>query len=83
MAPARLRRVDERFTAHVARFPHILAVICAPTGGRRRARVGTVPVRALAVEKIADLEAKIVDLQAMRAGLARQVQTCEQPRDGG
>ena len=36
-------------------------------------------VRALAVEKIADLE-RINDLQGLRAGLARLVATCERPR---
>jgi DNA-binding transcriptional MerR regulator len=37
--------------------------------------------RELAAAKIADLDARIADLQAMRWGLARLVQTCEQPRD--
>lgn len=37
--------------------------------------------RELATAKIADLDARIADLQAMRSGLARLVQTCEQPRD--
>ena len=30
--------------------------------------------------KVADLDARITDLQAMRAALARLVATCEQPR---
>ena len=37
--------------------------------------------RALASDKIDDLERRIADLQAMRAALARLVETCEQPRD--
>lgn len=37
--------------------------------------------RGMAVEKIADLESRIADLQAMRGALARLVETCEQPRD--
>ncbi|WP_281689628.1 MerR family transcriptional regulator [Pseudonocardia thermophila] len=37
--------------------------------------------RELATAKIADLDARIADLLAMRSGLARLVQTCEQPRD--
>ena len=37
--------------------------------------------RELATAKISDLDARIADLQAMREGLARLVQTCEQPRE--
>lgn len=37
--------------------------------------------REMAAEKIADLEAKIADLQAMRAALTRLVETCEHPPD--
>ncbi len=37
--------------------------------------------RAVSEEKIADLDVRIADLQAMRAALARLVATCEQPRD--
>lgn len=37
--------------------------------------------RSISVEKIADLDARIADLQAMRAALARLVATCEQPRN--
>lgn len=37
-------------------------------------------VRALALEKIADLERRIHDLQALQAGLTRLVATCERPR---
>jgi hypothetical protein len=33
------------------------------------------------VAKVADLDARITDLRAMRAALARLVATCEQPRD--
>jgi DNA-binding transcriptional MerR regulator len=36
--------------------------------------------RALATEKIADLERRIAQLQTMRAALARLVDTCDQPR---
>lgn len=36
--------------------------------------------RELAAEKIADLEAKIADLQAMKTALTRLVQTCQRPR---
>jgi MerR family mercuric resistance operon transcriptional regulator len=36
-------------------------------------------VRALAEEKIADLERRIADLQRLRVGLARLVATCERP----
>jgi DNA-binding transcriptional MerR regulator len=36
--------------------------------------------RELATEKITDLTARIADLERMRAGLARLVETCEQPR---
>jgi DNA-binding transcriptional MerR regulator len=36
--------------------------------------------RVMALEKIADLERRIADLQALRAGLARLVATCERPR---
>lgn len=42
---------------------------------------GCEATRALATGKIADLDARIADLQAMRAALARLVATCEQPRD--
>lgn len=35
----------------------------------------------MATAKIADLDTRIADLQAMRAALARLVQTCAQPRD--
>jgi DNA-binding transcriptional MerR regulator len=38
-------------------------------------------VRALAAEKIADLRRRIVDLQALEAGLTRLVATCELPRE--
>ena len=38
-------------------------------------------VRELATAKIADLDARIVHLQAIRTGLGRLVQTCEQPRN--
>lgn len=37
--------------------------------------------RQLATSKIADLEGRIADLEAIRAGLARLVETCDQPRD--
>jgi DNA-binding transcriptional MerR regulator len=37
-------------------------------------------VRFLAEEKIADVERRIADLQALRAGLARLVATCQRPR---
>ncbi len=37
-------------------------------------------VRALASEKTADLEKRIADLLALRAGLARLVATCDRPR---
>lgn len=37
--------------------------------------------RELATSKIADLDARIADLQGMRAALARLVETCEHPRD--
>ena len=37
-------------------------------------------VRTLAAEKIADLQHRIADLQALEAGLARLVATCELPR---
>ena len=37
--------------------------------------------REMAQVKIADLEAKIEDLQAMHSALARLAQTCEQPRE--
>ena len=37
-------------------------------------------VRVLAEEKIADLQRRIADLQALRVGLARLVATCERPR---
>jgi DNA-binding transcriptional MerR regulator len=37
-------------------------------------------VRELAVQKTADLDGRIADLQAMRAALARLMQTCQQPR---
>lgn len=36
--------------------------------------------REMATGKIADLEARIADLQAMRSALARLVRTCERPR---
>jgi DNA-binding transcriptional MerR regulator len=36
--------------------------------------------RGLATEKIADLRRRIADLQALQAGLARLVATCELPR---
>jgi MerR family transcriptional regulator, mercuric resistance operon regulatory protein len=36
--------------------------------------------RALAEEKIIDLERRIADLRALQAGLARLVVTCERPR---
>jgi hypothetical protein len=36
--------------------------------------------RALAEEKITDLRRRIADLQALQAGLARLVATCERPR---
>jgi Hg(II)-responsive transcriptional regulator len=42
---------------------------------------GCEPTRAIAVAKVADLDARITDLRAMRAALARLVATCEQPRD--
>ncbi|MFG1638308.1 MerR family DNA-binding protein [Pseudonocardia alni] len=42
---------------------------------------GCEATRALATDKIADLDARIADLQGMRAALARLVQTCAQPRD--
>jgi DNA-binding transcriptional MerR regulator len=38
-------------------------------------------VRELATEKIRDLDARIADLHAMRAALARLVETCEHPQD--
>ncbi len=38
-------------------------------------------VRDMATEKIADLDARIADLQAMRAALVRLVETCQHPRD--
>jgi Hg(II)-responsive transcriptional regulator len=37
-------------------------------------------VRALATDKVSDLQERIVDLQAMRDGLVRLVATCEKPR---
>ena len=37
--------------------------------------------RSLATDKIIDLERRIAELQEMRAGLARLVETCEQPRE--
>jgi DNA-binding transcriptional MerR regulator len=37
-------------------------------------------VHSLATEKIADLDARIVALQAMRGALGRLVETCNQPR---
>lgn len=37
--------------------------------------------RDLATAKIADLDARIADLQAMRTALVQLVQTCEEPRD--
>jgi DNA-binding transcriptional MerR regulator len=37
--------------------------------------------RDLSTAKIADLDVRIADLQAMRAALARLVATCEQPRN--
>ena len=36
--------------------------------------------RAVAVEKVADLERRIADLRALREGLARLVATCDRPR---
>jgi hypothetical protein len=36
--------------------------------------------RALAEEKITDLGRRIADLQALQAGLARLVATCQRPR---
>lgn len=38
-------------------------------------------VRDMTTEKIADLDARIADLQAMRAALMRLVETCQHPRD--
>lgn len=38
-------------------------------------------VRGLASDKIANLDMRIADLQAMRAALSRLVATCEQPKD--
>jgi Hg(II)-responsive transcriptional regulator len=38
-------------------------------------------LRGLATEKIADLQDRIADLQAMHRALGRLVQTCAQPRD--
>jgi DNA-binding transcriptional MerR regulator len=35
--------------------------------------------RSLATDKIIDLDRRIAELQAIRAGLARLVETCEQP----
>ena len=35
----------------------------------------------LATDKLADLDRRIAQLQSMRAGLARLVATCEQPRE--
>ncbi|MHA6781855.1 MerR family transcriptional regulator [Pseudonocardia saturnea] len=37
--------------------------------------------RELSTAKIADLDVRIADLQAMRAALGRLVATCDQPRD--
>jgi DNA-binding transcriptional MerR regulator len=37
-------------------------------------------VRSLATDKIADLDARIAALQAMRGALGRLVETCHQPR---
>ena len=37
-------------------------------------------VRALAADKIADLQRRIADLQALQAGLTRLVATCDRPR---
>jgi Hg(II)-responsive transcriptional regulator len=37
-------------------------------------------VRAMAAQKMADLERRIADLQALHGGLARLVETCERPR---
>ncbi|MGH8776518.1 MAG: MerR family DNA-binding protein [Jiangellaceae bacterium] len=37
--------------------------------------------RGLATGKIADLQARIADLQAMQDALARLVHTCEEPRE--
>jgi DNA-binding transcriptional MerR regulator len=37
-------------------------------------------VREMATEKVADLDARIADLQAMRGALARLVETCQRPR---
>lgn len=37
-------------------------------------------VRAMATVKVADLERRIADLEALRDGLARLVDTCEKPR---
>jgi Hg(II)-responsive transcriptional regulator len=37
-------------------------------------------VRALATEKVADLDRRIADLQALRNGLTRLVATCDRPR---
>ena len=42
---------------------------------------GCEATRAMSVEKIADLDVRIADLQAMRTALARLVATCEQPRN--
>ena len=42
---------------------------------------GCEAARELAAGKIADLDARLSDLQGMCAALARLVQTCEQPRD--
>lgn len=42
---------------------------------------GCEATRELATGKIADLDARIADLQGMRAALAWLVETCEQPRD--
>lgn len=42
---------------------------------------GCEATRGLATGKIADLDARIADLQGMRTALARLVETCEQPRD--
>ena len=37
--------------------------------------------REVATDKIAELEAKIADLQAMKAALTRLVQTCQRPHE--
>lgn len=37
-------------------------------------------VRAMAAEKMADLERRIADMRALHGGLARLVETCERPR---